>query len=36
MTRRVRVRNLFTIIIVVLASVVLVLNTLIILNWRHP
>lgn len=36
MTRRVRVRNLFTIILVVLASVVLVLNTLIILNWRHP
>lgn len=36
MTRRVRVRNLFTIILVVLASVVLVLDILIILNWRHP
>jgi len=36
MNRRVRVRNLFTIILVVLASVVLVLDILIILNWRHP
>ena len=36
MNRRARVRNLFTIILVVLASVVLVLDILIILNWRHP
>lgn len=36
MNRRVRVRNLFTIILVVLASVVLALDILIILNWRHP
>jgi len=36
MTRRARVPNLFTITLVVLAAVVLVLNFLIILNWRHP
>lgn len=36
MNRRVRVHNLSTIILVVLASVVLVLDILITLNWRHP
>lgn len=33
MSRRVRVRNLFTIILVVLAAVVLVLDILIIMHW---
>lgn len=36
MNRRVRVRNLFTIILVVLAAVVLVLDIILILTWRHP
>lgn len=36
MSRRARVRNLFTIVVVALALAVLVLDILIILNWRHP
>ena len=36
MSRRTRVRNLFTIVVVALALAVLVLDILIILNWRHP
>lgn len=36
MSRRARVRNLFTIAVVALALAVLVLDILIILNWRYP
>lgn len=36
MSRRARVRNLFTIVVVALALAVLVLDILIILNWRYP
>lgn len=36
MSRRARVRNLFTIVAVALVLAVLVLDILIILNWRHP
>ena len=36
MSRRARVRNLFTIVVVALALAVPVLDILIILNWRHP
>lgn len=36
MSRRARVRNLFTIVVVALALAVLVLDTILILTWRHP
>lgn len=36
MSRRARVRNLFTIVVVALALAVLALDILIIPNWRYP